>query len=285
MHQPYSQYARDEEGREYPPANDFYRRSNTHDPDQDGFEDLYRRDFIHAISCVACCKLSRHHLDPYQRTAFRRGIVRYNTGEEEHDPTLELAMEYAGALGTIVFDESCRLRDLTEAQIGRNQYTTDVELERLGGEADHAAERIGALEDKEDDMERSLNVLLELGREQTEASTRAAQGLGQLATCVLVQQNKIRVMEERMDAMREMILGLEHMAANPIVVNEDETVVEVGSGSGEELEIEENKVAVPIPVPGRLVPIEEEIQVLPNELVGTQVAFELAEEDHPPSYE
>ena len=155
----------------------------------------------------------------------------------------------------------------------------------MDGEADHATERIGALEDKEADMECSLNALLELGREQTEASTRVACGLGQLATCVLAQQNKIRAMEERMDAMREMILGLEHTAANPIVVNEEETVVEAGSSSGEELEIEENKVAVPIPMPGQLVPIEEEIQVLPNELVGTQVAFELAEEDRPPSYE
>ena len=134
-------------------------------------------------------------------------------------------------------------------------------------------------------MERSLNALLELGWEQMEASTCAARGLGQLATCVLAQQNKIRVMEERMDAMREMILGLEHTAANPIVVDEEETVVEEGSSSGEELEIEENKVAVPIPAPGQLVPIEEEIQVLPNELVGTQVAFKLAEEDRPPSYE
>ena len=194
-------------------------------------------------------------------------------------------MEYAGALGVIVFDESCRLRDLTEAQVGRNQYTTDMELERLDGEADHATERIGALEDKEVDMERSLNALLELGREQTEASTRAAWGLGQLATCVLAQQNKIRAMEEQMDTMREMILGLEHTAANPIMVDEEETVVEAGSSSGEELEIEENEVAVPIPVPGRLVPIEEEIQVLPDELVGTQVTFELAEEDCPPSYE
>ena len=88
-----------------------------------------------------------------------------------------------------------------------------------------------------------------------------------------------------MDAMREMILGLEHTAVNPIVVDDEETVVEVGSSSGEELEIEENEVAVPIPVPGRLVPIEEEVQVLPNELVGTQVTFELAEEDCPPSYE
>ena len=234
---------------------------------------------------MACRKLRRHHLDPYQRAAFRRGVVRHNTGEEERNPTLELAMEYAGALGTIVFDKSCRLRDLTEAQVGCNQYATNVELECLDGEADHAAERIGALEDKVADQERHLQALLELGREQTEASTRAARGLGQLATCVLVQQNKIRAMEERMDAMREMILGLEHMAANPIVVDEEETVVEEGSNSGEELEIEENEVAVPIPVPGHLVPIEEAVQVLPDELVGTQVAFELAEEDRPPSYD
>ena len=205
---------------------DFYRRSNTHDPDQDGFEDLYRHDFIHVISHVARCKLAHHHLDLYQHAAFRRGIVHYNTGEEEADPTLELAMEYAGALGTIIFDESCRLRDLTEAQIGQNQFAVDIAVDRLDGEADHATERIGALEDKEADMEHSLNVLLELGQEQMEASTRAARGLGQLATCVLTQQNKIRAMEERMDVMREMILGLEHTAANPIVVNEEETVVE-----------------------------------------------------------
>ena len=150
---------------------DFYCRSNTHDLDQDGFEDLYHRDFIHAISRVACRKLARHHLDPYQHAAFCRSIVRHNTGEEEQDPLLELAMEYAGALGTIIFDKSCRLRDLMERQIGRNQHATDVELERLDGEADHAAERIGVLEDKEVNMERSLNALLDLGREQTEAST------------------------------------------------------------------------------------------------------------------
>ena len=87
-----------------------------------------------------------------------------------------------------------------------------------------------------------------------------------------------------MDAMQEMILGLEHTAANPIVVDEEEMAV-AGSESGEELEIEENEVAVPIPVPGRLIPIEEVVQVLPDELVGTQVAFELADEDRPPSYE
>ena len=58
-----------------------------------------------------------------------------------------------------------------------------------------------------------------------------------------------------------------------------------GSNSGEELEIKENEVAVPIPVPGRLIPIEEAVQELPDKLVGTQIAFELADEDRPPSYE
>ena len=59
----------------------------------------------------------------------------------------------------------------------------------------------------------------------------------------------------------------------------------VSEGSREELEIEKNEVAIPIPVPVRLVPIEDKIQVLPDKLVGTQIAFELANKDHPPSYE
>ena len=82
--------------------------------------------------------------------------------------------------------------------------------------------------------------------------------------------------------MREMILALEYMQVNPIVV--DKEGMAVGDGSGEELEVEENEVAIPIPAPGRLVPIEDEIQVLPDKLVGTQIVFELADEDHPPSY-
>ena len=110
-------------------AHEFYCCSNTHDPDQDGFEDLYCRDFIHAISWVARRKLGRHRLDPYQHAAFRHGIVRHNTGEEEADPTLELAMEYSGALSTIVFDESCRLHDLTKAQVGWNQFAMDVAVD------------------------------------------------------------------------------------------------------------------------------------------------------------
>ena len=85
-----------------------------------------------------------------------------------------------------------------------------------------------------------------------------------------------------MDAMWEMILGLEHTTANLIMVD-DKTAVEE-SESGEELEVKENEVAIPVPVPGRLIPIEDKVQVLPNELVGTQIAFKLANEDRPPLY-
>ena len=152
-----------ENGVEYPSAADFHHWSNTHDLDQDGFEDLYHQDFIHAISRVACRKLACHQLDPYQRAAFCRGIVCYNTGEEERDPVLELAIEYSGALSIIVFDELCRLRDLTEAQVGRNQFAMDVAVDHLDGEVDHAVEQIGALEDKMADVEHGLNGLLELG--------------------------------------------------------------------------------------------------------------------------
>ena len=191
-------------------------------------------------------------------------------------------MEYSGALSTIVFDESCCLRDLTEAQVGRNQFAMDMAVYRLDGEVDHVSERISALEGKVADLEAGYTELLALGWEQVETSTHVAQGLGQLATVVLAQQAKIRSMDERMDAMREMILALEHTQANPIVVD-DKTAV--SDGSGEELEVEENEVAIPIPVPGRLVPIKDKVQVLLNELVSTQIAFELADEDHPPSYE
>ena len=178
-------------------------------------------------------------------------------GKEEADPTLELAMEYSSALGTIIFDESCHLHDLTEAQVGRNQFAMDVVVDQLDGEVDHTSKRISTLEGKVTDLESGYLELLALGREQVETSTQAVQGLGQMAMAVLAQQAKIRSMEEQMDTMREMILVLEHMAANPIVVNEEETTVT--EGSGEELEIEENEVAIPIPPAGGLIPVEDAV--------------------------
>ena len=206
-------------------------------------------------------------------------------------------MEYSGALGTIIFNESCRLHNLTEAQVGHNQLTMDVvvdcldeRIDEIDGRADHALERLSALEGKVSDMEEGYAELLALGREQTTTSVRVCRAITALSTITMAQQEQVTALkervahvEERMDMMREMLLALEHSQENPIVVDDDETAV--SGGSGEELEVEENEVAIPIPVPGQLVPIEEVEQVLPDELVGTQIAFKLAEEDRPPSYE
>ena len=108
-----------------------------------------------------------------------------------------------------------------------------------------------------------------------------------LSTITTAQQDQVTALrvrvaqvEEWMDVMQEMILGLEHMQENPIVVDDEETAV----SDGEELNVEENEVAVPILVSGRLVPIKDVVQVLPDKLVGTQIAFELANEDCPLLY-
>ena len=200
-----------------------------HNPDQDGFKDLYCQDFIHAISQVACCKLAHHCLNPYQHAAFCHSIVWHNMGKEEADPTLELAMEYASALGTIVFDESCHLRDLTKAQVGRNQFAMDVvvdclddKISEVDGRVDYTSKRLLALEGKMADMEEGYNELLALGQEQTATSVRACRAIAALSTITMAQQDQLAAMRERMvqaeeclDTMREMILVLEHTGEPP----------------------------------------------------------------------
>ena len=166
--------------------------------------------------------------------------------------------------------------------MGCNQFAMDMAVDRLDREVDHTSERLSALEGKVVDLEVGYTKLLALGREQVETLMHSAHALGGPATAVLAQQGKIHVMEERMDTMREMILALEHTQENPIVVDEEEMAV--SDGLGEELEVEENEVAIPISVPSRLVPIKDKVQVLPDELVGTQIMFELANKDCPPSY-
>ena len=207
-------------------------------------------------------------------------------------------MEYAGALSTIIFDESCHLCNLTEAQVGWNQLTMDVvvdwldnKIDEVDSRVDQASKQLSALEGKMMDMEEGYNELLALGQEQTATSVCACRAIMALSTISMAQQDQLAAMrermvwaEERLDAMREMILALEHTQENPLVVDDEETVASDES-KGEELEVEENKVAILIPVPGRLIPIKDEVQILPDELVGTQIVFELADEDHPPSYE
>ena len=82
------------------------------------------------------------------------------------------------------------------------------------------------------DLEEGYCELLALGQEQTATSVRACRAIMALSTITMAQQEQVVALraqvvqaEERMDAMREMILALEHTQANPIVVDNEETVV------------------------------------------------------------
>ena len=90
-----------EEGVPYPDAQSYYDRSSVAWP-KEGFEDLFRDDFIMASGRVARRKLDRLATSPYQRTLLRRGVTKKVDVEDERVPVLQQAMEYSGAVGTMV---------------------------------------------------------------------------------------------------------------------------------------------------------------------------------------
>ena len=104
-------------------------------------------------------------------------------------------MEYAGAVGVVVFDKSCRLRDLTEDQVGRNQFAMDVAVDRLDekdeeleGRADEASERMTMLEGRVGNMEEGYQELLGLGRDQVATGVRACAAIAALTAITTDQQ-------------------------------------------------------------------------------------------------
>ena len=104
-------------------------------------------------------------------------------------------MEYVGAVGVVVFDESCRLRNLTEDQVGCNQFAMDVAVDRLDekdeeleGRADKASERMTMLEGRVGDMEEGYQALLALGRDQVTTGVRACAAIMALTAITTDQQ-------------------------------------------------------------------------------------------------
>ena len=127
-------------------VQEFFKCSNTHNPDQDDFGDLYRDNFILAMGRVAHCKLNCYTLDPYQHAFLKRGLNKRHVGEDEPLSLLEQAMEYVAAVGVMVFDNSCRLCDSTEHQVGSNQVAAEIVLEKVDMKVDQVVEKMGELE-------------------------------------------------------------------------------------------------------------------------------------------
>src|SRR5258708_3720306 len=89
--------ARDDLSRPYPSDRDVYRRSNTHNPDEDGFADPGLSDFFLAHRRVARRKLERLQLTPYQARLLSRGVQVGMERREPYNAVLEAAMGGSGA--------------------------------------------------------------------------------------------------------------------------------------------------------------------------------------------
>src|SRR5882724_1616003 len=88
--------ARDDLSCPYPSDCDVYRRSNTHNPDEDEFADVGLSNFFIAHCCVARHKLEHLQLTPYQAGLLSRGVQVGMERREPYNTVLEAAMGYAG---------------------------------------------------------------------------------------------------------------------------------------------------------------------------------------------
>ena len=108
---------RAEEGVPYPEAQDFYDWSSKVWPEE-GFEDLYRDNFIRASSHVTRRKLDWLETGPYQWALLHHGVTTKVNVEDERNPVLQQVMEYTGAVGMMVMDELAYVHERTETGMG-----------------------------------------------------------------------------------------------------------------------------------------------------------------------
>jgi len=98
---------------------------------EEGFEDLFRDDFIMAAGQVLRRKLNRLTTGPYQWALLRRGVSKRVDPEDERVPVLQQAMEYAGSVGTMLLDEVAYVNGQTESGMGRAMNGIEQEVEQV----------------------------------------------------------------------------------------------------------------------------------------------------------
>ena len=98
---------------------------------EEGFEDLFRDDFIMAAGRVSRRKLDRLRTGPYQRALLRRGVSKRVDLEDERIPVLHQAMEYVGSVGTMLLDEVAYVNGQTEVGMGRVMNGIEREVTRV----------------------------------------------------------------------------------------------------------------------------------------------------------
>src|SRR5258708_38026246 len=106
--------ARNDATRPYPSEIDVYRRSNIHNPDDDGFFDLGLRDFL-----VANRHIARHRLDHLVVTPYQLGLLSWGAQHrldmrEPYNAVLEALLGYTASCSVAAFDEVVSVFERTD---------------------------------------------------------------------------------------------------------------------------------------------------------------------------
>jgi len=205
-------------------------------------------------------KLDRLTTGPYQRALLRCGITTKVDVKDEKNLVLQQAMEYAGAVGTMVMDELAYVHERMEAGMGTAMNGIEREVTRV---EDRVSEHETLIEEVQGDVGNLI------AGARTSANIEDALRLEVTGLHHLVSQLLRRV------------TALEGHQEHPIEV-EDSSEDEDDDGSGDE-------APVPVPAPGvvyKLVPIEdlEEDEEEEEEEIEEGLAIEIAAMDPAPAY-
>jgi len=195
---------------------------------------------------VARRKLDRLATGPYQRALLRRGVTTKVDAEDEREPILQKAMEYAGAVGTMVMDELAYVHERMEVGMGTAMNGIEREVTRV---EDRVSEHETLIKEVQGDVSNLI------AGARTSANIEDALRIEVTGLRHLVSQLLCRV------------TALEGRQEHPIEVEDDSDEEEAGESS-------EDEAPVPVPAPGmvyQLVPIED-------------LAIEIAAMDPAPAY-
>jgi len=207
-------------------------------------------------------KLNRMETGPYQRALLNRGITTKVDAEDEKVPVLQQAMEYTGAVGTMVMDELAYVHERTETGLGMAMTGIEREVTRV---EDRVSEHETLIEEVQGDV---TNLI---AGARTSANIEDALRIEVTGLHHLVSQLLRRV------------TALEGRQEHPIEVEDD-------SDEGEAEGSSEDEAPVPVPAPGmvyQLVPIEdlgEGSEEVEDSEIEEGLAIEIAALDPAPAY-
>jgi len=215
-----------------------------------------------AVGRVAHRKLDRLATGPYQRALLRRGVTTKVDVEDEKVPVLQQAMEYAGAVGTMVMDELAYVHERTEAGMGTAMNGIEREVMRV---EDRVSEHETLIEEVQGDVGNLI------------AGARTSANIE--------------------DALRIKVTGLRHLVSQLLrrvtaLEGRQEHPIEVEDDSDEEEaeESSEDEAPVPVPAPGMVYQLvliedlEEEEEEVEDLEIEEGLAIEIAALDPAPAY-